>query len=79
MLIRMLNELEKKTDENSEDFKNEIESIKMNQSELKNTIVEMKNILEGINSRLGDKQTCSGKQSKGNHPIRTAKRKNFKK
>lgn len=55
MLIRMLNELEEKADENSEDFKNEIESIKMNQSELKNTIVEMKNILEGINSRLGDK------------------------
>ena len=51
----------------------------MNQSELKNTIVEMKNILEDINSRLGDKQKCSGKQSKGNHPIITAKKKKKKK
>ena len=32
--------------------KEDIETIKKNQSEIKNTIFEMKNILEGINSRL---------------------------
>ena len=31
---------------------------KNNQSELENTITEMKNTLEGINSRLGDTEEC---------------------
>ena len=36
----------------SENFNKELEIIKKNQSELKNTITEMKNILEGINCRI---------------------------
>ena len=31
---------------------------KILKTELKNTITEMKNILEGINSRLGDTEEC---------------------
>ena len=40
-------------DEHSENFNKELENIK-NHSELKNTITEMENTLEGIKSRLGD-------------------------
>ena len=40
-------------DELSENFSKETENIK-NQSELKNTIAEMKNILQGIISRSED-------------------------
>lgn len=39
---------------NSENFNKNIEDVKQNQSELNNTIIEMKNTLEGINSRSAD-------------------------
>ena len=48
MVIKILTRFEKRVTELSEDFKNEIENIRKNQSELKNTITEMKNRLEGI-------------------------------
>ena len=34
------------------EFTKELENVKKNQTELKNTITKIKNILEGINSRL---------------------------
>ena len=40
-------------DEHNENFKEEIENIKKNQSDLKNIITEIKNTLEG-NNRLDD-------------------------
>ena len=42
----------------SENFNKELEIIKKNQSELKNTITEMKNILERINGRQGNIEEC---------------------
>ena len=42
LVIRMLTELGKRIDEHSENFNKELENFKMNQSELKNTISEMK-------------------------------------
>lgn len=39
-------------DKLGENCNNEIEDIEKNQSELKNRLTEMKNIPEGINSRL---------------------------
>ena len=39
---------------NSENFNKELENMLKNQSELKNTVVKMKNTLEYINGRLGD-------------------------
>lgn len=54
MVIKTLTELEKGVDEHSEVFSKEIENIKMKQSELKNTVTEMKIILEKINNRLKD-------------------------
>ena len=50
----MLTEL----DEHSGTFNKELETIKNNQSELKNTITEMKNILEGTDSRTRGKEEC---------------------
>ena len=46
-------------DELSENFSKEIENTKKNQSELKNTIAEMKTTLQGINSRLEDAEQVS--------------------
>ena len=57
-VIKMLTELRKRIEEQSENFKKELENIKNNQLELKNTIIEMKNTLEGINSRLIQKNVC---------------------
>lgn len=49
--IRMLAEPAKKIDEHSKNFNKELENSKKNQSELKNTIIEMEDMLEGINRR----------------------------
>ena len=57
LVIKMLNELTGSIDEISENFnkeikkniKMEIEIIKRDQSEMKNTLSEMKSILDGIN------------------------------
>ena len=54
----MLTEFEKRVDEHSKNFNKELEHIKKNQSEMKNTIIEMKSILKGINRRLGDTEEC---------------------
>ena len=39
-------------------FWQKLENIKKTQSELKNTITEMKDILEGIKNRLHDIEEC---------------------
>ena len=51
VIVKMLKEVRRRMDEHSEKFKKELEEIKKNQVELNNTITEIKNILEGINSR----------------------------
>ena len=50
----MLTDLGKRIDGHSENFNEELENIKKNQSDLKNTITETENTLEGINSILDD-------------------------
>lgn len=56
----MLNELRGRIDDLSEDFNRETVSVKKdtetikNWSDMKNTKTKMKDILEGINSRLGE-------------------------
>ena len=54
MIIKMLTKLRKRMDKQSENLNTELGNIMKNQSELKNTITEMKYILEGINGRLDD-------------------------
>lgn len=53
VVIKMPNTGWRRTDEHSENF-TKIENTKKNQSELCNTVTEMKNTLEEINSRLND-------------------------
>ena len=45
MFIKMLTELGRIMEEHSENFKKELENIRINQSELKNIVTEMKNTL----------------------------------
>ena len=52
MVIKMLTKLGRRMEEHSENFNKELENIRKNQSELKNTILE--NTIEEINSRLVD-------------------------
>ena len=55
MIIKKFNELGgKKMDEQSEKFNKDLENIKKNQTEMRNTITEGKNTPEGIYSRLCD-------------------------
>ena len=50
---------------NSENFNKKLEGITKNKSELKNkTITKMKNSLEGINSRLGDRECINNLEDK---------------
>ena len=50
LVIKLLIELRKIIDEHSENFNKELENIKRNELGLKNTIAEVKSILEGMNS-----------------------------
>ena len=54
VIIRVLTKLGRIMDWHSDKFNKGLENIRKNQSEPKNTITEMKNTLEGINSRLDD-------------------------
>ena len=56
MVIKMFTEPGERIEEHSGNFNKELENIKKNQLEQKNVLTEMKNTLEGINSRLGDTQ-----------------------
>ena len=53
VVVKMLNELRKRIDEQKQNFNKELEDTKKNQWMQKNT-TEKNNILEGINSRLSD-------------------------
>ena len=56
MIIKMLTDHGKKMDEYREDYNRARNYKKKNQSELKNITTEIKNILEGINSRSNDRE-----------------------
>ena len=52
MIIEMLKEFGRRTDEKSKVSNNKLENMKKNQTEMKNTITEIKITLEVVNSRL---------------------------
>ena len=57
--VKVIKELKKRMDAQSENLKvyNEVlKNIRNNQTDIKNTITEMKNILDGINKRPYDKE-----------------------
>ena len=51
MVIKMLTELRRRMNEHNENFNKETENIRKNQTEIIN---ELKNTLEGFNSRLDE-------------------------
>ena len=64
MIIKDVHQTWKKMDEHSENF-SRVRNYK-EEPELKDTIIEIKNTLEGINSRLDDTKQFGGKSSR-NH------------
>lgn len=50
----MLNILQLQIDEHRQNFNKDLENIKQSQSEVKNTIIEVKNSPKGINSRVDE-------------------------
>lgn len=56
MVLKMLIRL--RMDEHSEKINNKKENTKKNKSELKNTIIKIKNTLERTNCRLEDAEEC---------------------
>ena len=50
----MLTHIRRRLDEHSDLVNKVLQNIKKNQSEMKNTILEMRNSLEGLNSRVED-------------------------
>lgn len=76
ILIKMFAEIKTIMHEQSENFNKEIGNIKKYQMaimELKNTIVELKSLLERYNSRRKDQQIQ--KQVTGNNSVKIAERK----
>ena len=53
MIIKMLNKLRRRIDKHSEELKKELRKYK-EETEQNNTIMEIKNTLQGINTRLDD-------------------------
>ena len=54
MIVKMIINLENKMDKMQESINKEIEELKNNHIETNNTITEIKNTLEGINSRISE-------------------------
>ena len=52
MIVKMIPNLGNRTDKIKETFNKDIEELKRNQAMMKNTINEIKNTLEGINSKI---------------------------
>ena len=77
-LIGMLTDIGRRLDVHSELINKELENIKKNQSEKKNTTLEMKNSLEGLNSRVEDKEEWISKLDKRLEEMTQAEKKKEK-
>ena len=54
MVVNMITNLENKMEEMQESINKDLEELKNKHAETNNTITEIKNILEGINSRIAE-------------------------
>ena len=52
MILQMIQNLGNRIDEMQETFNKDVEEVKRSQAMMKNTINEIKNTLDGINSRI---------------------------
>ena len=58
MVIKLLTELGKRIDLNTDHFSKELENIKKTQTKIDNKIYEIKSTLEAVNIRLNDTEQC---------------------
>ena len=56
MIVKMIQNLGNRIDKMQETFNKDLEELKRNQATMKNTINEVKNTLEGINSRITEEE-----------------------
>ena len=54
MIVKMIKNLENKTEKMQESINKDLEELKNRHTEKNNTITEIKNTLEGINSRISE-------------------------
>ena len=54
MIVKMIKNLENKMEQMQESINKDIDELKNKHTETNNTITEIKNILEGINSRISE-------------------------
>ena len=54
MIVKMIKNLEKKSERMQESINKDLEELKNKHTETNNTITEIKNTLEGINSRISE-------------------------
>ena len=54
MIVKMIKNLENKMEQMQESINKDIDKLKNKHTETNNTITEIKNILEGINSRISE-------------------------
>ena len=54
MIVKMIKNLENKTEKMQESINKDLEKLQNKHTETNNTITEIKNTLEGINSRLSE-------------------------
>ena len=54
MIVKMIKSLENRMEKKQESINKELEELKNKHTETDNTITEIKNILEGINSRISE-------------------------
>ena len=55
MMVKMIQNLGNRIDKMQETFNKDVEKLKRNEAMMRNTINEIKNTLDGINSRRTDK------------------------
>ena len=81
MIIKMLSELKRRMNEHCEKFNKELENIKKTQTAEEYNNWNLKNTLEGINSRLDDTEECISElvdKSSEIHPSWTEKKRTLK-
>ena len=54
MIVKMLKNLEKKMEKMQESMNKDLEELKKKHTKTNNTIIEIKNILEGTNSSISE-------------------------
>ena len=54
MIVKMIRNLEHKMEKMQESIKKDLEELKNKHTETNNTVIEIKNTLEGINSRISE-------------------------